>query len=605
MIFKKIGTSDRAKENNTPHRGLLQHAIYSIAEIDHCLKNYSSNAGDDKIKVQQQLLDLVAKLKALISNPGEPDLFSDSIVQIANQNKAMEGMGKEITGDQREYLQEFLKFVPLALKQSTKDAWTAFAIDCSKSPYTRQLLAKVITTSCQYHFQSELINKLFVDCHEASPTSNQHVLADLFQIISDNEIEFIKYKIKTNDQVIESWENKISDWSNPGKFDRLFEDYNRELLPLIDNIGIDKSMSSLVKKVSLMQVQRLTDVMDKTIKSMKGSPDYSGQGNLLLKNFVTLLNPYLKLMKKWMNEIPDEMYNNWLKLIRHDFSYNRKPDMIKAIEDIYNDKSHYQAYSLHQTEPSGFLSVASARVSSTASFERQVIYNKDVLTLEDLFTLMHQNILSCTGILSKDLQIAVDKLPDQLIEIATTLNGNHNVDLLEVIHKHPAVTLKYNMPLRNHSARLEIEYNTNAKTFTIHWNFYGLNREGRFDIVAQVLELEGRLQNAILPFAPSFNENSKSLECNWELRADQMTYLNKHIDELIRHYSYLSEETNRHGVYDFITRYLGTEESEQCLATLSDSASHMVVKTMQSLFNTAEINQLLLDYPAYYHYLIN
>ena len=72
-------------------------------------------------------------------------------------------------------------------------------------------------------------------------------------------------------------------------------------------------------------------------------------------------------------------------------------------------------------QPSGYLSVASVRVGTPASFESTIIQNNENLTLEDLFTLMHQNILASTVILGKDLQITSDLLPDKMREVISGL----------------------------------------------------------------------------------------------------------------------------------------------------------------------------------------
>ena len=404
MIFRKIGTSSQAKQGNTSYRGLLQHAMYSIAEIDQCLNAYSSQATtDNQINRQQQLFDLLAKLKGLVVNRSEQDVYSDSIAQIAEMNKTTKGIDVTITGEQREYLQEFLKLLPYIFRQSNKDAWSEFAIECSQRPYTRQLLAKIIKTSFQYHFESELVNIFFVEARETNTNQVKNILADLFTRISINEMEFEKYHINENERVIDSWESKISDWSNPAKFKRLFEEYTRELLPLVWKISIYDSMSSLTRKVLLKQVQHLTDVMDKSIKSMKGSPDYAGDKGKLLNNFADMLNPYLDLMIKWMKEIPAASYNKWNAKIG-DY-YNKKLNMINSIKKMYLAKVRED--NEKHLQPSGYLSVSSARVGTPASFGRQVIQNEEKLTLEDLFTLMHQNILASTVILGKDLQITI------------------------------------------------------------------------------------------------------------------------------------------------------------------------------------------------------
>lgn len=160
VLFKKLGTSQRAKNKSTPHAALFQRAMLSIAEIHFFLEDYSKQVLDQDTNITklQYVLDAAAKLKGLVMSPGKAGLFSDSIRQIAENNKATQGVSTQAAGKNLEYLREFLKFSNHAFKKNIRSDWGVFATSCSSSPYTRNLLASIIAMAVKYHIESELIN---------------------------------------------------------------------------------------------------------------------------------------------------------------------------------------------------------------------------------------------------------------------------------------------------------------------------------------------------------------------------------------------------------------------------------------------------------------
>ena len=603
-IFKLIGTSARSKEINAPHFKLFRHAMVSIAEIDACLEKYSTLPADSDNHdfILQRLLDSIAKLKALIINPGKEGLYSDSLVQIAAQNKTLESITNNTVGEQRDYLQEFMKLNSLALKQSTKDQWIEFATECSKNPYKRQLLSRIILLAAQYHFESELINKIFIQIRKNASSQNiqalnDRVLADLFSVVTDSEVEFDMYHIKENERLISSWESKIDDWSQPAKFNRLFDDYSREIVPLTSSIDINDKMQCLTRKAILKQVQRLTDLMDKSIKSLKGSPEYTDQTDILIFRFVKMLNPYLQLMNKWMTNIPDQLYMDWASNIGIDSGFNSKSSMISEIESVFNNKS--SSFSASQLEPSGYLSVASARVDTTASFERQFVENRSKLSLEDLFSLMHQNILASTIVLGKDSQIDFEQLPDQMQSLASQLKLNEETRLIGITHNQPVISMEFNIPLNNHSAKLTVDFNTKTHMFTIQWGFFGMNWRNRMNIIAETASLEGMILYGTLPYEPVYNENSRVLEFAWQIHGDQIDRFSSKLNGIIKHYSDLTDNrvSTVHALTDMLERHFKSLDYIKNQNGLTDHVIDKLQTQITNSFNKYDIVDLIIIAP--------
>ena len=590
-IFKMIGTSVRAKEKYTPHKNLFLHAMFTIAEIDHCLNKYASFSADSKTseqELQQQLLDIIARLKALIVNPGKAGLYSDSIAQIATQNKVLKSADETAPMEQRIYLQEFLKLNAIALKQSTKDLWNDFVIDCSKTPVAKKLLSEIIMTACQFHFESELVNDMFVKFkmkaeNSGSASPNKQVLAGLYEVTNKIVLDIDTYHIRENERMIASWESRIDEWSEPAKFTRLFEDYEREIIPLTKNISVDDKMQSLTKKVVLKQVQRLTDMMDKSIKSLKGSPEYSGKTDLVVSRFIQMLEPYLELMVKWMRASESSRYNS-------------TQSMISSIKLAFENRLN--KIETKQLEPSGFLSVASARMDSSAAFHRQFVEIEKNITLEDLFSLMHQNILACTIAQGKDSHISLDQLPDQLQDLVHRIQTNNKVDLLGITHSHPLICMEYNIPLNNHSAKLTINYNTQTQMLTLQWGFFGMNWSERMNFIARMMSIESILLGCDLAYEPLYNENSRSLECVWKFKSDKLSPLVNNINNIIEHYSDLTESFTK-PVSRMLARYVDASDLKLIIKNMPENSLNKIISEfVLSLKKGYETFDILFDYPC-------
>lgn len=612
-IFKALGTSTQANKDNSPHKKIFLHAMLSIAEIDQCLDKYSTLSENCISAVAQQhhLLALISKLKALTVAPGEKNIYSDSIMQIATQNKIFSAMNtnNELTKDQQEYFQEFLKLNTLALRQDTRDQWKQFSYHCSKSPIHRQLLAKIIMQISHYHLESELINGLFLRHLNHAKEKMQAqlydtVLMDMFEEVLASEKQIKQSQFNENNHRITCWEKKINEWSNPSKFDHLFDEFEREILPLISEISIDNAMPNLMKKAVLKQAQNLTELIDKTIKSMKGSPEYTkNQTSLLIERFIKLLKPYHKLMQIWMETIPEQQYAAWTKRISGDKSYNFKEPMITKINYVFTEKCKQPLYDPKELRPSGFISVSSARVGTTASFERQFVNQADKLSMEDLFSLFHQNILASLVVIGKDVEIPIAHLPQELQPLLQVLQADRTIDLLGYRHEPPSVYLEYNIPMDNHSAKLILEYNTNTQTLMLHWNFFGRNWEDRMNLIANIAAMEAMFLNSKCLSESVFNKKNLSLNFSWIFESDQINRLVKHVNGIIQHYSSLTEDVRKKTAYQTILeRYLKSETAPQCINSLSAKNRAMLTKTISSidkdilinLFSIKDLNDITL-----------
>ncbi len=544
-IFKIMSTSSKGQDKAEPHQKLFVHAMLSIAEIDHCLSEFSKLTeinDQQKAKQQQQLLDLISKLKALVINPGEPNLYSDSIYQLALQSKTLQESkidSSKMSDSQRSYFTEFLKLKALALNEDTQRIWAEFAYDCAQTLVARQKLSKIIMFAVENNMLSELVNNLFVNAIK-NKKPNEKVIVKLYELVDQNRYEFWRHHIAETNQLLLAWENRINDWSSPQKFERLLKDFDLELNPLISNLYLNTYMSNLTQQIILKQAERLTEVIDKSIKAMKSSMEYQGQETLLVERFAKLLSYYYRLMDEWMTAVPYTFYDQCAAKIRTDKAYNNKSSMLTAIERGFSDKK--QRRDLKQLNASGYLNVASAKAGSNASFERQFVQQRDLFTLEDYFTLFHQNILASIAELNKKSMLPCTSLPKIIQPLVDEIQKANNVSLLHVMHRHPIIELEFNLPLDNHSAKFTFEFNTRTKSLMVNGRFFGMNWEYRMDLIAKMSEIEGLLLGDILQ-KPSYNKDNRSLEFNWKFSADRIPYLAQHIKDIVNHYATMTENS--------------------------------------------------------------
>lgn len=544
-IFLRLATSTNAKDKKKPHQALLVHAMHSIAEIHLCLTEYGKikKSMGMEITKQEELLDLISKLKALVVSTRQSGLFSDSIKQISldnYENKRSNIEGLNLSNTRKEIAGELLKLGTLALNSITKDKWEKFVINCSASNLSQQKLAKIVLFASQNNLQSEFINNYFINAYT---TSEINALDALCKEVSGAIAIFQKHPIHEYQKIIASFEKRIPEWSQPSKFTRLYQDFEQELIPLIDKLSIEDTMPNIAKSAILRCVQNLTDIMDKTIKSLKGSPEYTeNDTEVLIKRFYKLLTSYHRLMEKWMKAIPEDFYEKCRREIVEKY-YNSKSGMIDVIREIFESKN--EIYDKVQLQPSNYFSVISAKVGTTASIQRQMVNKKHRMTLEDLFTLFHQNTLAATQILGKEVGMNIKgmHLPEKLQPFIAALESVENIDLLQISHQHPSLKLTYNLPLKNHSAEIVVEYDIGKDQLQLHWKFFGGNWDNRMDMISSISILECLLLKGRTTKIPQFNEQTLSLEFTWEFKEFSHNNLSQNIQKIITDYA---EYTHTH-----------------------------------------------------------
>jgi Pyruvate phosphate dikinase, AMP/ATP-binding domain len=266
----------------------------------------------------------------------------------------------------------------------------------------------------------------------------------------------------------------------------------------IDNF---KNSCPLARIVALRYLFQAVDSQDKKLKSLQLS---SQPLNTKILAFKKELTSYLELMKVVAKELvgegkfhlPETNLANYLL------------SLDSTIQRIYQKDE-----TLNLLKPSEF-NVAVAKLGSGTLFTRQLPN-----TLEDLFTLSHQNLLACIALLYKqnlpsletlDLHGLLKKATEQVASLG-------KIDLIGIEQQGEALILSYNVPQRNHSSTFQLQFKKGALHFSAQ--MLGQNRT-RWTTSQDFIHLLNQWK--ILPYE-KLVQRGDILDITWSIKdADQM-----------------------------------------------------------------------------------
>lgn len=242
--------------------------------------------------------------------------------------------------------------------------------------------------------------------------------------------------------------------------------------------------------------------MDKTIKSLETSTLYDDQ-SLQAERFKLILDDLLSLMKTWTNK-----------------AGLQQSEIIKDLDSFYNDKKEFNEAELLS---SGFFEVNAVTMDQPGLFPRG--WNRGFFyrcqTLGDFFTLLHQNLIVSLGALSKQAgQSLQSNYPPLLKQLDNQLDilGNFVFSKLD----HPKITLHYNVPLRDHSGRIILEYDYVNHKATLKYMMFGENENQRWTITELYSYIKlASMQDITLIQPPYFNRNKRAVSFEIEINDEK------------------------------------------------------------------------------------
>jgi Pyruvate phosphate dikinase, AMP/ATP-binding domain len=281
---------------------------------------------------------------------------------------------------------------------------------------------------------------------------------------------------------------------------------------------IQSQETTVSKVIATDLMKKYIEIVDDAIKSMKGSPHYSNKEKLD-KMYIMLKNNF-SVMSEWA------IAANQAKKLQftHDslaqIQVRNLDEYLQRIEEKLENIALTEEQNLY---PSSSFSVAAATLGSQAALGRHL-----PRTLEDIFTLIHQNELFVLGYMSNANFTAEDIRQIKGFETIEALMLSHLSTFAERKTKtgteftERGLKVTYNIPLLNHSAIITIDYDKNRKKTTLNIKIVGDSGEGRWMFNSKLAELLD--STGIVPLHQPTDWTSQEMQAAWDVStADAMT----------------------------------------------------------------------------------
>ena len=426
----------------------------------------------------------------------------------------------------------FTPEVEVALK-NTLQKWQ----DVSEE--NNQNFAQMIRKLAQLEIVPLWLNLSFFQAYPHYRQPNELVF-DLVQSFSKSASVFEKiFKYRSNIQEF-SWAN----FQDPKKF--------HDTLILLKKIILGDNLGEIVagynnypdiaKSAVLSTLIKLVAHFDDAIKAQSRSSDYASAIKQSA-DFYELLLEYQRLLPYLTNTLLNTEESSSL----HEFTKLDVPEekrYFNQVQELLKAAFEKSQISLEEAKkqmlPSREFNVAAAKLTSLANFSRSIGTSP---TLEDLFSLIHQNLLTIIGYRSSrdfgtkvPLPTIVENLKEELLKQKSIVLTGLDIGLTNLI-------LYFNETLRNHSSSYEIIYDYATKKTRLKLRFLGEARD-RWPHSESVTRLLLPLSHGLKNFSDPFSDLDRGLlEIDWQI--DSLEQAANAI-EIIRRFANLSNFQGGH-----------------------------------------------------------
>lgn len=349
-------------------------------------------------------------------------------------------------------LDNFKKFIQTLHQAETLPLWLAFEF--------KKLWPSISTSSESWGTWavSRVLGK----------TPENALLQKCINTLPAKDLPFIRQQLQLKEELLNQ-HNQTHLFADPSSFDAAFKTLKDYVDPVVQRTLCKQmgSVSGLSRMIALGSMGELVDLFDGAIKAMKVSEKWPNDKKVEL--FKEMLKVYLTLLKTWHAHSSD------LKDIKTHVGWPRKKYLDK-LESILNT---LPSRGEEQLSPSRDFSVAAAVMSSGTWFDRHLPE-----TLEDVFTLIHQNLTLCISWTNNKLiskkTVAESSLPDSFKMAMQKLSSVSYSEKqmcqtgLEVTENRAVA--KYNIALDNHAAQVELIYDKEKGDMRFDLHFFGAAR---------------------------------------------------------------------------------------------------------------------------------
>lgn len=482
--LKRCSTHSEAKHHPyfaSQLKKLLQYSILAAAEIMDVLSH-----PHDRLS----LLYARNSLEAILSQlPLDSLIDADSYASTFSAMREEEAIAKRIAGADipaanSDYVLQFLKLSKICLNEKTRIHWEQFVFGLAKDENGAAACAQLAGLLQQLHefdLKEMWLNTHFISIMEK--TSHPSVVLTELGNCLQKAIQGLHY-IKEMNGIVQRWETQIDAWSDPALFDKLIIDFYKDyrLLQQLFKL-VSKESNSLTKSALSASLLKAIDLIDKSIKTVKGSSKYNDK-MLALKT--QRFSQFVRL---------NVMFCNFIFNIRYESVRRRAEDKAKETLPIMFMQESYAAQSMHETvramialDESIKQLISNKTPEEIADFLEQQLDNTQFsmniskFTVETFFTTTHQRAISLAIQLnSEGSQIPDSSLPEVLQHVVQNLrNVSHNYRERGRAYHYPYILLEFTFPLgSNHSLYFKLNYHQLNGKMQINIAFAGANNPRR------------------------------------------------------------------------------------------------------------------------------
>lgn len=393
-----------------------------------------------------------------------------------------------------------------------KNQWNEFLVKLENEPLTEQEiqrfknLMKIIE---KHGICSEWMLFFFSPVYRDSLKIDENSTKKCFNFLINNSFsnqatlsELLKTSASLKQQTL-----LRSGFADPKMFAQAFTYHNQmmdQITPEKLKLGLN-DRSILTKLVTLQTMSLLVDLFDNRIKELKSSSEFTVEEKIA--NFKEMLKRYLALLESWHEKL----------IIKDSISYKSPflvmekaytlPEYLEKMRQICDECSTTNPDML---KPSPDFSVSGALIGNQTALDRHWPN-----TLEDLFTLTHQNLLLCIGVLYKSyFAPSIHSLDQEILNYHNEISKLFemlDIKLNAVFVSPEGIKFIYCIPLRNHGLTLSV-YLKKQGIIEITPSFMG---ELRWENSKKVIELVAELGLLQCKDEPELSE--RELKWTWQI----------------------------------------------------------------------------------------
>ena len=312
------------------------------------------------------------------------------------------------------------------------------------------------------------------------------VLKDLLADFDSQSLQ----KIKEDMELIRTF--NLDSFGDPDLFEKAWS--HLQAISKKIEADLERHPSSITRLCNCQMMGALIDLFDSAIKRMKASTAYSDEKKVAL--FSTMLEPYFGLFIRWTEKYTQNLLGDTGNLNLEVTRY------LAVLEETLVTLK--QAPSSKQLTPSPGYNVAAAVLGNQTSLTRAL-----PKTLEDAFSLIHQNLLKGVQVLLNQ-EMRGEKTFPPLVEGLMQGFSDSQLPLQITGYSFPEqqMAIRYNYPMRNHSAIFDLLYDKETRSCSQKVQFLGegITHHFRWQLVGQILKQLNRAGLLLLEHEPEISD---------------------------------------------------------------------------------------------------